>query len=85
LDPIALYQPSNPSSCHIISTYIVARARNALDVRAGGEKAAFACEDCEDGVGVVVEVAQGGNDGGDEFAAERVEGFRAVELLLSAS
>jgi hypothetical protein len=42
--------------------YIVVRARNALDVCAGGEEASLAGEHGEDGIGVVIEVAQGGDD-----------------------
>jgi hypothetical protein len=39
--------------------------RDTFNVCAGGEEAAFACEDGEDCVGVVVEVAEGGDGGGD--------------------
>jgi hypothetical protein len=52
--------------------YIVVRARNALDVCAGGEEAPLAGEHGEDGIGVVIEVAQGGDDRWDEIAAKRV-------------
>jgi hypothetical protein len=59
-------------------TYIV--ASDTFNVCAGREEAPFAREHGEDGVWVVVEFAQAGDDGGDERAAEGVEGFGAVEL-----
>ena len=43
-------------------------------------KPTLAGEDCEDGVWVFVELAQGSNQVGQQVAAKRVERGRAIEL-----
>ena len=53
-----------------------------FDVGAGGEEAAGAGEDGEDGGGVGVEVAERGESLGDEVAAEVVQDGGAIELWL---
>jgi hypothetical protein len=65
-------------SCNICGTHLI--AGNTFDVCTSGEEASFTRNDGEDCVWVFVEGAERGNGRRNEGAAERVEGFGAVEL-----
>ena len=75
---------SRAGSGHIASgsgggSYLRQRAHIA-DVCTGGKEAALAGENGEDGVGMLVQLAQGIDDFGDEHSTKGVEGLGTIEL-----
>lgn len=66
------------STTHSGTTYII--VCDTFDICTSTKEATFAGDDGEDGVWVLIEVAERRNGILDKIAAERVQGFGAIEL-----